>query len=133
MNTKIYSLCIAICLSAGVSYARDKRADVHKDHVAGTSILTELRAARWMLDHWPGKWLQTKDVTAAEKEIDDAINELTDASIADGESTAYHLPVDDRADTIGRMREAIDFLNTAMVTWFMISRADLQKSCAAVR
>lgn len=94
-------------------HAKDKRVDVHKDHVAGVRILTDLRAARWMLDHWPGGWLQAKDVVTAEKEIDDAITDLGKASIEDGEGTEYHLPVDNRADTIGRLREAVDFLTTA--------------------
>ena len=112
MNTKIYSLCLAICLAAGVSQAKDKHADIHKDHVAGAGIVTELRAARWMLAHWPGNWLQGKDVAVAGKEIDDAVDELDKAGIGE-ESTGGHLPVDNRADTIGRMREAIDFLAVA--------------------
>ncbi len=112
MNTKIYSLCIAICFVAGVSHAKDKRADLHKDHVAGAGIVTELRAARWMLDHWQGDWLQSKDVVVAGKEIDDAVDEMTKAGISE-ESTGGHLPVDNRADTIGRMREAVDFLTMA--------------------
>ena len=109
MNAKIYSLSIAICLFAGVSQAKDKRADKHKDHTAGAGIVTELRAARWMLDHWPGNWLQDKQVIVAGKEIDDAVEEMSKAGIGE-ENTEAQLPVDNRADTIGRMREAIDFL-----------------------
>jgi hypothetical protein len=64
-----------------------------------------------MLEHWPGNWLQGKDVVVAGKEIDDAVDEMNKGGI--GEENTDHLPVDNRADTIGRMREAIDFLAAA--------------------
>lgn len=113
MNKYIYSLFLAICLSAGVCHAKDKRMHIHRDHTTGISILSGLRAARWMLDYRPGDWVQTRDIIVAEKEIDDAIYEINEAAIDDGEGTDAHLPVDDRADTLGRMREAIGFLTTA--------------------
>ena len=113
MNNKIYPLCLAICLAAGISHAKGKRMHIHKDHVTATSILSNLRAARWMLDYRPGAWIQTNDLIAAEREIDNAINDINEVSVNDGENAESHLPVDDRADTTGRMREAVGFLTTA--------------------
>ena len=112
MNKKISFLCLVFCFTAGISHAKGKRPHVHKAPIAG-SVLSELRAARWMLNSKVGNWMLTKNRVTAKKEIDEAINDISISSVNEDDNTGAHLPVDDRADTIGRMREAIEFLASA--------------------
>jgi hypothetical protein len=83
------------------------------DHPYYLHALSDLRAARWMIEHRPGNWQQTMEEINAVKEIDAAIKELKEASIVDGKNIDDHPPVDERADRIGRLHEAMDFLKKA--------------------
>ena len=75
--------------------------------------LSDLRAARWMIEHRPGNWVQTQDEIEAVHRIDAAINEIKKASIEDGKSLEDHPPVDELADHYGRLHKALDFLRKA--------------------
>ena len=52
--------------------------------------LDDLRGARWMLEHRPGNWNQTKEEMAAVRKIDDAINEIRGAAFDDRRDNGYH-------------------------------------------
>ena len=75
--------------------------------------LSDLRAARWMIEHRPGNWTQTVDEVHAVKEIDAAINEIKKASIDDGKDINDHPKVDEHPDHAGRLHDAADFLRKA--------------------
>jgi|HubBroStandDraft_1064217.scaffolds.fasta_scaffold165200_2 hypothetical protein len=75
--------------------------------------LSDLRAARWMIEHRPGNWVQTQDEMEAVRRIDAAINEIKKASIEDGKNLEDHPPVDELADHPGRLHKALEFLRKA--------------------
>jgi hypothetical protein len=75
--------------------------------------LSDLRAARWMIEHRPGNWVQTQDEIEAVRRIDAAINEIKKASIEDGKNLEDHPPVDELAEHNGRLHKALEFLRKA--------------------
>jgi hypothetical protein len=82
-------------------------------HPAYLHAISDLRAARWLIEHRPGNWQRTEDESAAVRQIDEAIHDMKEASIDDGKNTNDHPPVDERADQPGRLHEAIDYLRKA--------------------
>jgi hypothetical protein len=83
------------------------------DHPAYLRALSDLRAARWMLEHRPGNWKQTEDEMQAVREIDKAIGEIKQASIDDGKDVNWHPQVDEKPDHVGRLHAAADYLRKA--------------------
>ena len=83
------------------------------EHPAYLHALSDLRAARWLLEHVPGDWVRVNDEINAVRKIDDAINEIKRASIDDGKDLNYHPAVDERADHPGRLHDALDILRKA--------------------
>jgi hypothetical protein len=83
------------------------------DHPYYLHALSDLRAARWMIEHRPGDWQRTDDEIAAVKRIDEAISDIKKASIDDGKNLSDHPPVDEKTDHVGRLHEAVDFLRKA--------------------
>ena len=75
--------------------------------------LSDLRAARWMIEHRPGDWARTVDEIEAVKQIDAAIGEIKKAAIEDGKDIMDHPKVDEKNDHNGRLHEAADFLRKA--------------------
>jgi hypothetical protein len=83
------------------------------DHPYYLHALSDLRAARWLINHRPGDWQQTDDEIAAVSRIDEAINAIKKASIDDGKDPEDHPKVEERGDHMGRLREAVDYLEKA--------------------
>jgi len=83
------------------------------DHPYYLHALSDLRAARWMIEHRPGNWVQTVDEVEAVHRIDAAIGEIKKASIEDGKNIEDHPPVDEHPDHVGRLHDALDFLRKA--------------------
>jgi hypothetical protein len=81
-------------------------------HPAYLHALSDLRAARWMIEHRPGDWTTTVDETAAVRKIDDAINEIKKASIDDGKDLNDH-PKDEINEHKGRLTKALEWLRKA--------------------
>jgi tetratricopeptide (TPR) repeat protein len=100
-------LAVALFVSTTVAFAQQGK------HPAYLHALSDLRAARWMIEHRPGNWQQTEDEIAAVKKIDEAINEIKKASIDDGKDINDHPNVDEKPDHMGRLHKAVDFLNKA--------------------
>ena len=82
-------------------------------HPAYLHALSDLRAARWLIQHRPGDWAQTGDEVEAVRRIDAAIGEIRQASIDDGKNLADHPPLDERPDHQGRIHEALEYLRKA--------------------
>jgi hypothetical protein len=83
------------------------------DHPYYLHALSDLRAARWMIEHRPGNWDRTVDEVQAVKEIDAAINEIKKAALDDGKDINDHPRVDEHPDHAGRLHDAMDFLRKA--------------------
>jgi hypothetical protein len=82
-------------------------------HPAYLHALSDLRAARWMIEHRPGDWAQTQDEVEAVRQIDAGINDIKKAAFDDGKNLNDHPPVDTHPDNRGRIHEALRFLNKA--------------------
>src|SRR5579859_586234 len=108
----IFSLMVAICMIGAVS-AKAATTGEMGDHPYYLHALSDLRAARWMIEHRPGNWQQTVDEVEAVRRIDAAINEIKKAAIDDGKNLEDHPPVDERNEHDGRLHVALDFLRKA--------------------
>lgn len=82
-------------------------------HPAYLHALSDLRAARWLIEHRPGDWAQSADEAEAVRRIDAGINEIKRAALDDGKNLNDHPPVDERADHPGRIHEALQYLRKA--------------------
>ena len=85
----------------------------HADHPYYLHALSDLRAARWMIEHRPGNWDQTADEVEAVRQIDAAIGEIKKAAIDDGKNIGDHVAVDEQNEHNGRLHESVDFLRKA--------------------
>lgn len=83
------------------------------DHPYYLHALSDLRAARWMIEHRPGNWEQTTDEMEAVHQIDAAIGEIKKAAIDDGKNLEDHPPVDEANEHNGRLHVSVDFLRKA--------------------
>jgi len=83
------------------------------DHPNYLHALTNLRSARWLLEHRPGNWKQTMDEITAVKEIDMAIMEIKKGDIDDKHDNSWKPEVKEVTDRPGRLKEAVDFLHMA--------------------
>jgi len=109
-HTKIVAILLllsGICITPAVNAGIKK---INADHPYYLHALSDLRAARWMIEHRPGNWERTVDEIEAVKQIDAAIKEIKMASIEDGKDINDHPAVDEHPDHMGRLHDAIDFL-----------------------
>ncbi len=98
-------------LTSASSYAsaNNRRAD----HPYYLHALSDLRSARWMIEHRPGNWERTVDEIEAVRQIDAAIGEIKKAAIDDGKNIEDHPPVDEPNAHDGRLHVSVDFLKKA--------------------
>jgi hypothetical protein len=109
----LFILLAVICLSATTAVRAGGVSKTFGDHPYYLHALSDLRAARWMIEHRPGNWQQTVDEIEAVHRIDAAIGEIKKAAIEDGKNLEDHPPVDERNDHDGRLHVALDFLRKA--------------------
>ena len=81
-------------------------ADLPGKHPFYLHALTDLRAARWLIEHRPGDAAVSGDEDVAITRIDNAINEIKKAAIDDGKDIKDHPPVDATLDKKGRLHRA---------------------------
>jgi hypothetical protein len=86
-------------------------ADLPGRHPAYLHALSDLRAARWMLEHRPGDAAVSGQEDVAITEIERAIGEIKHASIDDGKDLNDHPPIDAPTDHPGRLHKAIEILH----------------------
>lgn len=82
------------------------------DHPGYLHALSDLRAARWCLNHQAGDVKVFADENVGINETQAAINEIKRASIDDGKDLNDH-PAVDVADHGSRLMKSIEFLNKA--------------------
>jgi hypothetical protein len=85
-------------------------ADLPGKHPAYLHALTDLRTARWMLEHRAGDAAVSGQEDVAISEIDAAIGEIKRAAIEDGKNIHDHPNVDFPNDYRGRLHKALDLL-----------------------
>jgi hypothetical protein len=85
-------------------------ADLPGKHPAYLHALTDLRTARWMLEHRAGDAAVSGQEDVAISEIDAAIGEIRRAAIEDGKNIHDHPNVDFPNDYRGRLHKALELL-----------------------
>ncbi|HEY1491690.1 MAG TPA: hypothetical protein VGF35_03620 [Steroidobacteraceae bacterium] len=88
-------------------------ADLPGAHPAYLHALSDLRSARWMLEHRPGGLAVSGQEDVAITEIDKAIGEIKHAAIDDGKDVHDHPAVDVPPDNPGRLHKALELLHKA--------------------
>jgi hypothetical protein len=86
-------------------------ADLPGKHPYYLHALSDLRAARWLLEHRAGDAAVSGQEDVAITEIDAAIGEIKKASIDDGKDIHDHEPVDAPNDHPGRLHKALEVLH----------------------
>jgi hypothetical protein len=110
LSFKALSLILAL---AFISFISKANTSFSAEHPYYLHALSDLRAARWMIEHRPGDWQRTVDEVEAVKQIDIAIGEIKKAAIEDGKDVSDHPKVDEKNEHDGRLHEAVDFLKKA--------------------
>jgi hypothetical protein len=85
-------------------------ADLPGKHPAYLHALSDLRTARWMLQHRPGDAAVSANEDVAVAEIDKAIGEIKRAAIDDGKNINDHPNMDVPADRPGHLHKALELL-----------------------
>jgi hypothetical protein len=85
-------------------------ADLPGKHPYYLHALSDLRAARWMLEHRPGDVAVSANEEVGIAEIDKAIGEIKRAAIDDGKNIQDHPPAQLPDDRPGRLHKALDLL-----------------------
>jgi hypothetical protein len=110
---KIQHLFFGVAIAMASCAPRPVATAPRPQHPYYLHALSDLRAARWMIEHRPGDWQQTMDEQEAVRRIDAAINEIKNASIQDGKNINDHPRVDEAVDQPGRLHAALDYLRKA--------------------
>lgn len=110
LSVKALSLILVL---SSISFISKANTSFYGEHPYYLHALSDLRAARWMIEHRPGDWQRTVDEVEAVKQIDAAIGEIKKAAIEDGKDINDHPKVDEKNDHDGRLHEAVDFLRKA--------------------
>jgi hypothetical protein len=82
-------------------------------HPAYLHALSDLRAARWLLQRTPGNWARVNDELNAIRKIDDAIAEIRKSAIDDGKDINFNPKVDEKPDRPGRLHDVEAYLRKA--------------------
>jgi len=86
-------------------------ADLPGKHPFYLHALSDLRAARWLIEHRPGDAAVSGQEDVAIEEIDKAIGEIKHAAIDDGKDIHDHPPVQGPNDRPGRLHKALELLH----------------------
>jgi hypothetical protein len=110
MNLKYINRLGASALAVLLLMPFAANADLPGKHPAYLHAFTDLRTARWMLEHRPGDAAVSGQEDVAITEIDAAIDEIKDAAIDGGKDIHYHPNVDVPHDRPGRLHKALELL-----------------------
>ena len=109
MNLKL----TAIAALAAALLPLAAQADVPGAHPGYLHALSDLRAARWNLEHRPGDVAVSTQEDIAISEIDRAIGEVQKAAIRDGKDVFNKPREDANLDHPGRLHHAVEMLQAA--------------------
>lgn len=88
-------------------------ADLPGQHPGYLHALSDLRDARWSLEHRPGDQAVSSQEDVAIEEIDQALGEVKNAARADEKNLREHPHEDARMDHPGRLHHALELLRKA--------------------
>ena len=106
-------LLAALALGAAFASLSAGAADLPGKHPAYLHALTDLRAARWNLEHRPGDAAVSSQEDVAIVETDRAIHEAKTAAMDDGKNVEDHPQEDAHLDRPGRLHHALELLHKA--------------------
>lgn len=115
-NTKFAAIVLVGAATLSACVAPSPRVVVVQppaQHPAYLHALSDLRAARWLIEHRPGDSAQTADEAESIRQIDVAIGDIKKAAIDDGKNLNDHPPVDAQSDHRGHIHQALKYLNKA--------------------
>ncbi len=98
---------------AGIFPAGRAHADLPGRHPAYLHALSDLRAARWLIEHRPAQFAAGAHEGAAVQQIDFALHDIREAGLWDGKNETDHPPVDENGEWGGRIHRAVDLLRDA--------------------
>jgi len=104
MTTRLIPLLLATALPLAAM------ADLPGKHPYYLHALSDLRAARWLIEHRAGDAKVSGDEDVAITRIDETINEIKHAAIDDGKDIHDHPPIDEKLDHKGRLHRAEELL-----------------------
>lgn len=114
MNFRLSTpLLVALSLCPVFAAQGARAADLPGKHPFYLHALTDLRAARWNLEHRPGDAAVSAQEDVAIVETDRAIHEARAAAMEDGKNIEDHPQEDARLDRPGRLHHALELLRTA--------------------
>jgi hypothetical protein len=96
----------SLAMTSGSAYA-----DLPGKHPYYLHALTDLRTARWLLEHRPGDGAVSSQEDVAIQQINYTINDIKKASIDDGKNINAHPNVDVPNNHPGRLHKAEEILN----------------------
>ena len=103
-------IALALALSTSTLLPLVAHADLPGTHPAYLHALTDLRTARWLIEHRPGDARVSSDEDVALTRIDETINDIKHAAIDDGKDLRDHPSVDANLDRRGRLHRAEELL-----------------------
>ena len=103
----------AFALCASFTALSANAAELPGKHPAYLHALTDLRAARWNLEHRPGDAAVGAQEDVAIVETDRAIQEAKTAAMEDGKNIEDHPHEDAKINRAGRLHHALELLNKA--------------------
>ena len=108
MRIKPVSMLSGLLLLLALPLAAN--ADLPGKHPYYLHALSDLRTARWMLEHRPADAAVSAQEDVAIAEIDKTIGEIKKAAIDDGKDIHDHPQVDAPADHPGRLHKSLELL-----------------------
>jgi hypothetical protein len=103
-------LLSGIAAGALMLFAGYAQADFPGQHPYYLHALSDLRAARWLIEHRPGDAAVSGHEDVALQNIDGAINDIKKAAIDDGKNIEDHPQIDAPTDHPGRLHKAHELL-----------------------
>lgn len=110
---KIAKIVLGLAMTAAALAPVAALADVPGRHPGYLRALSDLRAARWDLEHRPGDRVVNREEDFALAEIDRAIEEAKRAAVEDGKNLRARPPEDARMTHGGRLHRAAEALRAA--------------------
>jgi hypothetical protein len=112
MKLKLTAIASIAALTTAI-LAPAAHAEMPGAHPGYIHALSDLRAARWNLEHRPGDAAVSANEDIAISEIDRAIGEVQKAAIRDGKDTFVRPHEDANLDRPGRLHHAVEMLRAA--------------------
>lgn len=113
MKTRLSAIALSLAALLPAVLPAAAHADVPGRHPGYLHALTDLRDARWSLEHRPGDAAVSGQEDVAITEIDRAISDIKTAARFDEKDLRDHPREDARLDYSGRLHNAVELLRRA--------------------